>query len=175
MEQTLKIRRLTGDYEFKSFDCGEDDLNDFLLNDAKNYLKYLLSVTYIIENDNDIVGYFSVSNDRISFADSDKTTWRKIKSLFPHRKHRKDYPAVKIGRFGINENYKGQRWGSRIINLIKQMFTTNNRTGCCFVTVDALTSAIGFYEKNGFRPLLKEKPAESVTIPMYFDLTTLLD
>ncbi|MBO6118264.1 MAG: GNAT family N-acetyltransferase [Bacteroidales bacterium] len=173
--ERIEVVRLTQDFIFADFDCGEDDLNDFLLNDAKNYLKYLISVTYILRNSTDIVGYFSVSNDRISFEDSDKATWRRIRNIFPHRKHRKDYPAVKIGRLAINKKYQGSNYGREILFGIKQMFTTNNRTGCCFVTVDALPSAIGFYEKNGFRPLLKEKPAESVTIPMYFDLTTLLD
>lgn len=35
MEKDLiRIVRLTEDYEIKPFDCGNDDLNDFLLNDA---------------------------------------------------------------------------------------------------------------------------------------------
>lgn len=173
--ESFKIVRLTSDFIFSEFDCGEDDLNDFLLNDAKNYLKYLISVTYLILNGNDIVAFFSVSNDRVSVQDADNSTWRKIKTTFPHRKHRKDYPAVKIGRLAVNRNYQGRSIGQKILRFIANMFTTNNRTGCCFVTVDALPSAIAFYEKNGFRPLLKEKPVESVTVPMYFDLTTLLD
>ena len=48
-----------------------------------------------------VLAYFSVSNDKISVPDSDKTTWRKIKALFPHSKHRSDYPAVKIGRLAV--------------------------------------------------------------------------
>ena len=47
-------------------------MNDFLLSDSKPYLKKLLSVTYILETDDDIVAYFSVSNDKISVPDSDK-------------------------------------------------------------------------------------------------------
>ena len=83
MTDNIKVVRLTQDYQFKSFDCGNQDLNDFLLTDAKPYLKKLLSVTYILETDEDIVAYFSVSNDKISVPDSDKATWRKIKALFP--------------------------------------------------------------------------------------------
>lgn len=33
----MKIVRLTQDHAFKPFDCGEGDLNDFLLQDAKQY------------------------------------------------------------------------------------------------------------------------------------------
>lgn len=33
----MKLIRLTGDYELGEFDCGDDDLNEFLLNDAKHF------------------------------------------------------------------------------------------------------------------------------------------
>lgn len=95
MSEKMRLVRLTEDYVFKPFDCGDNDLNEFLLSDSKNYLHRLVSVTYIIETDDRTVAFFSVSNDRVSIADSDKATWRKIKKLFPHAKHRGDYPAVK--------------------------------------------------------------------------------
>ena len=68
----MRIIRLSPDYQFGSFDCGESDLNDFLLTDAKEYASRLLAVTYLIESDNGIAAFFSLSNDRISLAESDK-------------------------------------------------------------------------------------------------------
>ena len=53
MTDNIRVVRLTQDYQFKSFDCGNQDLNDFLLSDSKPYLKKLLSVTYILETDDD--------------------------------------------------------------------------------------------------------------------------
>ena len=35
----MKIVRLTQEHIFKPFDCGESDLNDFLLIDSKEYAK----------------------------------------------------------------------------------------------------------------------------------------
>lgn len=75
----MRLIRLTEDYVFKPFDCGDNDLNEFLLSDSKSYLHRLVSVTYIIETDDRTVAFFSVSNDRVSIVDSDKATWRKIK------------------------------------------------------------------------------------------------
>ena len=170
----MKIIRLTPDYQFGSFDCGEPDLNDFLISDAKDYASRLLSVTYLIESDNSIAAYFSLSNDRISLAESDKSTWRRIKKTFPYRKHRSDYPAVKIGRLGVDLNYRGLNLGSSIIDFVKKTFVTNNRTGCCFITVDALPSAREFYEINGFHLMQKNIRKDTETIPMYFNLTRLL-
>lgn len=168
----MKIVRLTQDHEFKPFDCGEDDLNEFFLQDAKQYLKGLLAVTYVIEDDTRTVAFFSLSNDRISLSEPDKATWRRIRSAFPHRKHRSDYPAVKIGRLGVDKNAQHRHIGTDILDFVKQTFITSNRTGCCFVTVDALRSAIPFYEQNGFRTLRKENTGD--TVPMYYDLTQLI-
>lgn len=170
----MEIVRLTPDYQFGSFDCGESDLNEFLLTDAKEYASHLLAVTYIIEDRNDIAAFFSLSNDRISLLESDKATWRRIKSVFPHRKHRSDYPAVKIGRLGVDCRYRGINLGTSILNFVKKAFVTNNRTGCCFITVDALPSATGFYEQNGFHLLRKSDRENAETIPMYFNLSRLV-
>lgn len=41
MNEEMRLVRLTEDYVFKSFDCGEKDLNEFLLFDSKDYLKRL--------------------------------------------------------------------------------------------------------------------------------------
>ena len=60
---------MTQDYVFGDFDCDNKDLNDFLLNDSKKYMDRRLAVTYIIESDIDIVGYFSVSNDKLTLRD----------------------------------------------------------------------------------------------------------
>ena len=172
----MKIVRLTQEHLFKPFDCGEGDLNDFLLQDAKQYAKGLLAVTYVIEDDDMTVAFFSLANDRISLSESDKATWRRIRSSFPHRKHRSDYPAVKIGRLGVDAKHQNEHLGRLIINFVKDTFITNNRTGCAFITVDALKEAIPFYQKNGFK-FLKPSEAENTekdTVSMYYDWTQLL-
>jgi hypothetical protein len=46
MYENLTIIRLSTDYNFKNFDCGDTDLNDFFLNDSLNYQNQLLAVTY---------------------------------------------------------------------------------------------------------------------------------
>lgn len=171
-----RIVRLTPDYIIKPFDCGNVDLNDFLFHDAKDYGRRLLAVTYLLEDDINLLAYFSVSNDRISINESDRATWRKIKREFPHSKHRSDYPAVKIGRLGVDIKYQNEHLGRLIINFVKDTFISNNRTGCAFVTVDALKNAVPFYQHNGFKFL---KPSEldnkeKETMSMYYDLTQLI-
>ena len=96
--------------------------------------------------------YFSLSNDKLAAIEVSKSFWRKIKNHFPHDKHRKDYPAVKIGRFAVNSKYQhtSEHWGTEALNFIKQWMVTDNKTGCRFITVDAYKQAVPFYKKNNF-------------------------
>lgn len=83
MKSDFRIIKLSENIQLKPFDCGDNDLNNFLIEDALYYKQRLLSVTYLMVSDSDIVAYFSVSNDKISIPESDKATWRKIKKTFP--------------------------------------------------------------------------------------------
>lgn len=169
----MKYSKLLSTDLIKPFDCGDSDLNGFLFDDAIQYIHKRIAITYIIETEAETVAYFSLLNDRISQDMAPHNIWRKIKHLFPHRKHINSYPAVKIGRLAVSLNYKGSGIGTDILYLVKQMYTDNkNRAGCRFITVDAYKEAIPFYEKNGFR-FLSEEDINRSTRLMYYDLMEL--
>lgn len=46
-----RVRRLGDDERIESFDCGDADLNDFILNESFLYREELLAVSYIMENE----------------------------------------------------------------------------------------------------------------------------
>lgn len=150
MAENIGIIRLTPTHDILPFDCGDTDLNDFLFSDAKAYLEKLLAVTYLVESAGNTVLYFCLSNDKITSIESNKGFWRKIKSIFPHSKHRRDYPAVKIGRLAVDKSFqrRGEGWGSMVMDYIKHWMVTENKTGCRFITVDAYRNAVPFYEKK---------------------------
>lgn len=153
------------------FDCGDTDLNEFLLDDALPHQMDLLTVTYLVKHQDSVVAYFSVLNDKISVEQfPTKSQFRKLQRLLHHRKRGyKSYPSVKLGRLAIDKNLKGSGLGSQLLNYIKVLFISGNKTGCRFITADAYKHAVGFYAKNGFTPL-SEKPEDSQTELMYFDL-----
>ena len=169
--------RLVDTHDIKPFDCDDDDLNDFLFNDSKNYMSKLLAVTYILESDTDTVAFFSLANDKISLEsipERNKTIWNKFSRIFPNSKRTiMGYPAMKIGRLGVSSKFKSRGIGKGILDYLKEMFITNNRTGCRFITVDAYNQSLGFYEKNGFK-FLTESDAGRDTRLMYFDLANLM-
>lgn len=162
--------------EIKPFKSKDIDLNGFLLEDAKKYQENLMAVTYLMEDrtKNKTVAYYSLLNDKITFDPQQHSIWNRLSRKIPNAKRRKHYPAVKIGRLAISENYSGQGIGKDILNLIKYTFTHGNRTGCRFITVDAYRDAVGFYLKCGF-DFISEKDQSEVTRLMYFDLKPFLD
>ena len=81
-----------------TFDCGDEDLNGFILTDAPLYRKEKLAVTYIVTEKadrNKVVAFFSLSNDRISISDFDnKTKYNRFSRRFNNHKRLKSYPAA---------------------------------------------------------------------------------
>ena len=170
------MRKLGENERVESFDCGDADLNDFILNDALPYRKEKLAITYayVDRHDNSkVVAFFCLSNDRISLTDfDDKSRYNRFSMRFVNKKRLKSYPAVKIGRLAVSESMKGMSIRSILLTFIKRYFSTDNKTGCRFITVDAYAAAVPFYLRNGFVPL-NEEDANEPTRLLYFDLKDL--
>lgn len=149
-KENFVISKLDESESVKAFDCGDDDLNDFIVNECMLYRKEKLAVTYVLEPEQDtnhenIAAFFSLSNDRISLADFDnKTNYNRFSKRFNNHKRLKSYPAVKIGRLGVSQTMKGLSLGSSLLRFIKMYFLIDNKTGCRFVTVDAYADAVSF-------------------------------
>ena len=171
---SFKFIRLNSTDSVKSFNCGDADLNDFILNRASAFQKYLLSVSYAYANPHtgQILAYCSLANDKVSITDfKDKAEFNRFRKKrgFPNAKRLKSYPAVKLCRLGVDVSAKGNQIGSGMLDYIKWMFVAENKTGCRFLTVDAYLDAVPFYEKNGFR-FMNAEDNDPHTRLMYYDL-----
>lgn len=174
MIEKFNLFRLKQDSSLKPFDCANEDLNNFLLNDAQDHAKQLLAVTYILESEDDTIAYFSVLNDSIRQGDTTRGQLKKILEALPWKKRSyKSHPAVKVGRFAVNSKYQSQGIGSELMDYIKGYFLDNNKTGCRFIIIDANNNArtINFYQRNGF-DFLTSKDATDDNRLMFFDLIT---
>lgn len=176
-QERFRIRRLNPGDIIAEFDCADEDLNDFLLNEANLYRNALLSVTYVLEdkNTNEIAAYFSLSNDKISISDFEsKTEFNRFrKHKFVNEKRLRSYPAIKIGRLAIAKSVQHQSVGTYLLEFIEDYFIVDNKSGCRFVTVDAYVDAIPFYIKNNYQ-FLNNDDEDKRTRVMYFDLASLL-
>ena len=166
----MKLVTLTPDYELSDFDCGDSDLNDFLLKDAKSALELRIANTFILEDGGRIVAYFCLLNDRISRNEITNSRWKKIKDSFPVSKQFRSYPCIKIGRFAVSVDCHGQNIGRWLMNKLKERLNAaQSHSAFRYITVDAYLSAIPFYEKNGFKSLNK-KDEDAHTRLMFFDM-----
>ena len=142
-----RVRQLHEGDIIKSFDCGDAELNDFILKDADNYRKTLLSVSYILEEGTTPIAYFSLSNDSLSYEKfENKSTFNRLNRKINNAKRMRQYPAF--------------------------FLIEDPQSGCRFITVDAYNDAVGFYERNGF-VMVNEFQADRRTQPMFFDLAQL--
>ena len=91
----FRIIRLNSSKAVKQFDCGDADLNDFILNRASAFQKHLIAVTYACVNANDaskVYAYCSLANDKIAVTDfKDKTEFNQFRKKrgFPNEKRLK--------------------------------------------------------------------------------------
>lgn len=173
----FNIVRLSRSHQLLPFDCGNQDINDFLNDDAFDYQDGLLAVTYLAvdKSHNSIISYFCLLNDKLAYLPGeDKKAWNRLNRRVNNHKRMKSYPAVKIGRLGTQTSHRGHGVARDIIDYIKLLFVSNNRTGCRFITVDAHHDAVGFYEKCGFS-FFTDTDVDDETRLMYFDLKPFKD
>lgn len=166
----MRLVPLTPDYELTAFDCGDEQLNDFLFEDAKPSLELRIANTFILEDDGRIVAYFCLLNDKVSKDENIGSRWKKIRVNFPKSKQFRSYPTVKIGRFAVSVDYRGRNFGTGLMALLKDLlYDQPAHSAFRYITVDAYLSAVPFYEKNGFVHLTKKDEDEHTRL-MFYDM-----
>jgi len=149
------------------FLCVNADLDDFFRNDALKYKKELLGKTYCFvskADENEIIAMFTISNDSIRVDIIPNSRGRRVNKQIPYEKRMRRYPAVLIGRLGVNVKYRHLGIGTQILNFIKSWFIDDqNKTSCRFLVVDAYNNKalLDFYEYNGFEFLFSSESQEA--------------
>lgn len=176
----------------QAFDCGNADLNDFFANDVLNYTSELLGKSYCFTLDEDesvVVAAFTVANDSIKTFILPNARKKKVITSIPRQKQMKSYPAVMIGRLGVNKEFRkipseDKSIGDQLMDFIKSWFVDgSNKTGCRFVVVDSYNeiAPLKYYKRNGFIEMFSSEQqekevtglfetAELATRLLYFDL-----
>ena len=157
--------------EFKDFDCSDVDLNDFIHNDAAQHKEELIAETYSFKfidkrgKKTAPVSFISLSNDSLRL----KTN--RQKRIIPNKLRYPQFPAVKVARLGVHKDLQGKTIGALLLELTKELFLTNNRTGCRFLTVEAYNKkrVTNFYKRNDFQ-FLHDNDKNDKTRIIFYDL-----
>jgi len=143
------IQHLNKEHDRKSFDCGQNKINDFLKQQANQSTKKHYSKTHVLIDENSpqqIIGFYTLNSVLI-----DKPIQHQISINYPY-----DLFGVNLARMGIDINFQKNSLSSHlIIDAIEKTIIINNNMGCQGLFLDAKNSKlIKYYEKFGFELLL---------------------
>lgn len=165
--EDVRIERLNEKHSLNNFQSYEQELVDFLLEDALNNQKNRISVTYLWFLNKELAGYITLLSDRINLESDLKDMFRR-KGIEYH-----SLPALKVGRLCVDNRYLRRGLGTLMlafaVKVANHIF--NECAGCRFIVLDAKKNPqndpIHFYKKLGFQRLKERKKG---TTPMYLDL-----
>ena len=106
------------------FSCGDEDLNSFFTEDAFLYEEEMLGKTYCWVTKVKpyrIVALITLANDSIKAHKLSSSTRNKVQRSISNAKRGRSYPAVLIGRIGVNEEYQGMHIGSQLLDFVKEI------------------------------------------------------
>ncbi|MDE6338112.1 MAG: GNAT family N-acetyltransferase [Muribaculaceae bacterium] len=171
------------------FCCGDEELDSFFEEQVFLYEKELLCKSYCWinrNNDKEIIAIATFSYDSIKSYTLDNSSRNALQRKIPHRKRHRSYPAMLIGRLGVNQVYRGKglNIGTQVMDLVKILCVNDEGMGICrYLLVDAYNTdaTLHFYLKNGFKLLYKTEESEREMFEisyeeslrsriMYFDL-----
>ncbi|MEK6900720.1 MAG: GNAT family N-acetyltransferase [Nanoarchaeota archaeon] len=159
----IEVQEISLLYDLHHFDCGDEDLNEFLKIDSLKYRDQLIAKTFLVIYKEQVVAFFSVMNDAIKLKLEETKGTQDLTRLH-------EYPALKVGRLGVDKNYQRRGLGKICFNFILGLARKiNDASACRFITVDSYSGSVSFYERGGFkRNALHEKKNHFVS--MRFDL-----
>jgi len=148
----------------KSFDCGNDMINNFVHKSLKKRVKKHLSQAYVLLNEKEaFVGFytldtFSISREIFKYAD-------KPSGLPPI------VPVVKLGMLGIDISSQKQGLGLKLLrDALLKVVDISKIAGCVGLYLLAEEEAIPFYELLGFAALNHATPR-----PMFLHIEKILE
>jgi GNAT superfamily N-acetyltransferase len=161
----IKICKLKDDMlKGLNFDCGDEELNEFLFDNSIDHMKSEISIVYLLKYKKEIVGYFALSTDSIKITKGDRKKIKEIYGIsYPY------YPAIKVGRLAIDKNYKRNGIGTMIIDYVMGLVSKlRSDVGIRYLAVDSYSESQKFYENNDFK-LFKLKEKKNI-IQMYLEI-----
>jgi len=156
----MQVHPLTGSHDRQAFDCGRQELNDWLRQVARQHQDKGLSKTFVATRENAldcICGYYALTLAELENRHLPEA-WRK---KLPRR-----IPGVRLGRLAVDRKYQGKGLGELLlVDALTRAQRIYTEAGGIGLFVDAIDEqAAGYYRRLGFdaspdNPLLLFLPA----------------
>lgn len=158
----MQVLPLTGSHDRQGFDCGRQELNDWLRQVARQHQDKGLSKTFVAIREDEparICGYYTLTLAELENRHL-PDAWRK---KLPRR-----IPGVRLGRLAVDRQFQGKGLGELLlVDALTRAGRIYTEAGGIGLFVDALDEqATGYYRGFGFQaapdnPLLLFLPAQA--------------
>ena len=139
---------LNSQHDRKGFDCGNDDLNRWFSQVARQHKDRGVSSTFVAVSDNtsaEVLGYYAITVAELVNVDLPEQYQKRL----PEK-----VPVFRLGRLAVSVRHKGQRIGeSLLFDAIDRITRISQEVGGVGIVVNAKPSAIDFYKQYGFEQM----------------------
>ena len=142
------IELLDKHHQRKSFNCGQEELNNFIELYALQQQKRQQNKTYVAYTQaQQVIGFYSLNVGAIAFEEMPVDIQKRL-ARYP-------VPTVYIGRFAVDVSYQGKGLGKELLaHALHRVCEIAAIVGVTVVAVDAKNAqAAQFYHNLGFKPL----------------------
>ncbi len=156
-----------GQHDRGSFDCGENELNDFIQTKASKHMLAGISKTFVLPTDSllpngkrSICAFYSVTPSSIARENLPRPLAKKL----PHY----PIPVFLIAQLAVHLDQKGQGLGKiTLVKALEFLWSINAQMPAYAVVVDCLNrEAHDFYEHFGFEILCTYNGRVRMFLPM---------
>jgi GNAT superfamily N-acetyltransferase len=137
-------------HDRSAFTCGKPALDEFLRTRVSQYEKRRLGKTFVavLQGEQRVRGYYTLAAGAVAFEHLPTVASTKLP------KH--PIPVILLARLAVDLSVQGQGLGEKLLlDALQRSLDLSDKLGAHAVEVDALDdSAISFYVKYGFSPLL---------------------
>lgn len=150
----------------EQFDCGDDDLNGFIRDDALRLQEQHIVRAYVLFYDDRLVGYVALMADAIKLQTPERKRLRLRSRDHPW------VPAVKVARLAVAGEFQRKGLGITLMRFAVAMaYAAGDSVGCRLLTLDAYPAAVDFYRRLGFAfnkaPDYRERAHPSMRLDLY--------
>jgi hypothetical protein len=146
----MQLGRLEAPFEpdlrvaIEAFDCGNPEVNGYLHRYAETIVAHGLGTVLVLTEGTEILGFVSLSFSSIVLTNSEKGTFRAVRTAFG---------SLRIGSIGTATRHQGRSCGSTLLHAtVGLAHRVSGLVGVRFLVADANNDHVGWYGRRGWVP-----------------------
>ncbi|UTC74924.1 GNAT family N-acetyltransferase [Treponema sp. OMZ 792] len=146
----VSIKEIQQKSLLKKFDCGIEQLNEFLSRYAIKNEELGIGRTFVALNANNrILGYFTLATAQVAYQE--------IPDEYRDKLPKYPIPALRIARLAVDKELQGKGIGGWLLSQVFiKVIQVADITGLYLIIVDAKETSKNFYEHYGFQKFMDE-------------------